>query len=64
MAAGPFTVLDIAKLKLLDGTCDLDTHVFKMALTTSAQALDATFAGTSKKRPLHRVPQAKGRNAQ
>ncbi|WP_312491332.1 hypothetical protein [Brevundimonas sp.] len=47
MAAGAFTVLNIAKLKMLDGTHDLDTHVFKMALTTSAQALDATFAGTS-----------------
>lgn len=47
MAAGSFTVFNIAKLKLLNGIHDLDTHVFKMALTTSSQALDATFAGTS-----------------
>lgn len=47
MAAGNFTVLNIAKKKLLDGTHDLDTHTFKMALTTSTQSLDATFAGTS-----------------
>lgn len=47
MAAGPFTVFNIAKLKLLNGTHDLDTHTFKMALVTSAQAIDATFAGTS-----------------
>lgn len=47
MAAGNFTVLNIAKLKLLNGVHDLDTHVYKMALCTSTQALDATFAGTS-----------------
>lgn len=47
MAAGNFTVFNIAKKKLLDGTHDIDTHTFKMALTTSSQSLDATFAGTS-----------------
>jgi len=47
MPAGNFAVFNIAKKKLADGTFDLDTQTFKMALTTSAQALDATFAGTS-----------------
>lgn len=47
MAAGSWTVFNIAKEKLMDGTFDLDTNTFKMALTTSSQALDATFAGTS-----------------
>lgn len=47
MAAGSFTVFNIAKLKLANGTFDLDTQTFKMALTTSSQALSATFAGTS-----------------
>jgi hypothetical protein len=47
MPAGTFTVLNIAKLKLLNGIHDLDTHVFKMALTTSSQSIDATFAGAS-----------------
>ena len=47
MAAGAFTVFNIAKKKLADGTFDLDSHTFKMILTTSAQSLDATFAGTS-----------------
>ena len=36
MAAGPFTVFNIAKLKLLNGIHDLDTHVYKMALVTSS----------------------------
>ena len=47
MAAGSWTVFNIAKEKLADGTFDLDTNTFKMALTTDAQALAATFAGTS-----------------
>ena len=47
MPAGNFAVFNIAKKKLADGTFDLDTQTFKMALTTSVQALDATFAGTS-----------------
>ena len=47
MAAGSWTFFNIAKKKLADGTHDLDTHTFKMALTTSAQALATTFVGTS-----------------
>lgn len=47
MAAGAWFVFNIAKEKLADGTFDLDTQTFKMALTTSSQALAATFAGTS-----------------
>jgi hypothetical protein len=47
MAAGNWIVFNIAKKKLADGTFDLDNQTFKMALTTSVQALDATFAGTS-----------------
>ena len=47
MAAGAWTVFNIAKLKLANGTFDLDTQTFKMALTTASQALAATFAGTS-----------------
>jgi len=47
MAAGNWIVFNIAKKKLADGTFDLDSQTFKMALTTSVQALDATFAGTS-----------------
>ena len=47
MSAGSFTVFNIAKKKLLDGTHDIDTHTFKMALCANTQSLDATFAGTS-----------------
>ena len=47
MPAGSWTVFNIAKKKLANGTFDLDTQTFKMALTTSSQALSATFVGTS-----------------
>lgn len=47
MPAGSWIVFNRAKLKLANGTFDLDTNTFKMALTTSAQALSATFVGTS-----------------
>lgn len=47
MAAGNWTVFNRAKLKLANGTFDLDTQTFKMALCTDAQALAATFAGSS-----------------
>lgn len=47
MTVGSFTFLNIAKKKLTDGTIDLDTHSFKAALTTSAQAITAAFVGTS-----------------
>ena len=47
MPAGNFIVFNRSKLKLGNGTFDLDTQTFKMALTTSSQALAATFVGTS-----------------
>jgi hypothetical protein len=47
MPAGNWIVFNRAKLKLANGTFDLDTQTFKMALTTSSQALDATFVGGS-----------------
>jgi len=47
MPAGNFAVFNLAKKKLADGTFDLDTSTYKMALTTSAQALAANFVGTS-----------------
>lgn len=47
MAAGTFTVLNKAKKKLTDGTYDLDTHTWKVALCTSAFTPTAAFAGTS-----------------
>ena len=36
MAAGAWTLFHGAKEKLCDGTIDLDTHSFKVALLTSA----------------------------
>lgn len=47
MAAGNFTFFDIGKLKVLNGTVDLDTDTIKAALTTSSQALSASFSGSS-----------------
>ncbi len=47
MAAGPWQVFRRAKIKLLNGTLDLDTGVWKMALTQAAQALTDDFAGAS-----------------
>jgi len=47
MAAGPWVIFNKAKLKLANGVFDLDTNTYKMVLTTSAQALDATFVGAS-----------------
>lgn len=47
MPAGSWTVFNRAKLKLANGSLDLDTNPFRMVLTTSSQALDATFVGTS-----------------
>lgn len=44
MAAGAWQVLNKAKEKLMDGTIDLDTHSFKVALCEAAQALAVTFA--------------------
>ncbi len=36
MAVGDLVIFDEAKLALLDGTHDLDTHAFKVALITNA----------------------------
>lgn len=47
MAVGNFTVFNIAKEKIAKATIDLDSHSFKAVLTTSAQSIAATFAGTS-----------------
>jgi hypothetical protein len=47
MAAGPWQVFRRAKPKEGNGTTDYDTHTFKMALTTDAQALTDDFAGAS-----------------
>lgn len=47
MSAGNFTLLNIAKKKIGDGTFDLDSHAFKLALTTDVQSLTAAFSGTS-----------------
>lgn len=47
MAAGPWQVFNRAKTKLANGTFDLDTQTFKMALTQAAQALTDDFAGSS-----------------
>ena len=47
MPAGNFAVFNIAKKKLSDGTFDLDGNIFRMVLTTSAQAIASTFVGTS-----------------
>jgi len=47
MAAGDVTIFDEAKLALLDGTHDLDTHTFKVAIcdnTTAPTAATATPA--------------------
>ena len=47
MAAGNFTVFNVGKLHLLDGVHVITSHVYKMALCTQTQAIDATFAGVS-----------------
>lgn len=47
MPAGSWIVFNRAKLKLANGSLDLDTNPFRMVLTTSSQALAATFVGTS-----------------
>lgn len=47
MPAGNWIVFNRAKLKLANGSLDLDTNPFRMVLTTSSQALAATFVGTS-----------------
>lgn len=47
MAAGQVIVLDRALRKLADGTFDLDSQSFKVALLGDDQALAASFAGGS-----------------
>lgn len=47
MAAGSFTVLNTAKLKIVNGTIALGSHAFKAALFTSSLSISATFTGTS-----------------
>lgn len=45
MAAGKFTVIDVALEKIGSGTIDLSSGSFVVVLTTSAQPLDAAFSG-------------------
>lgn len=50
MAAGTWTFTNGARTKLLDGTFDLDTDSFKVALATSSSNIGAsstTFAGVT-----------------
>lgn len=47
MPVGNFTLFNIAKKKLTDGTFDLDSHTWKAILCDASQSLDATFAGAS-----------------
>lgn len=50
MAAGAWQFTDAARKKLLDGTFDLDSDTFKMALFTSASNIGAgstTYAGVT-----------------
>lgn len=47
MPVGDLTFFARAKSKIWNGVINIGTHTFKAALTTSAQALTATFAGTS-----------------
>jgi len=46
MAAGPFTILDVAQEKL-GAAINLDTDAFALVLCTNAQAIDETFVGAS-----------------
>lgn len=50
MAAGTWTFTNVGRTKLLDGTFDLDTDTFKMALflsTSNLGAASTTFAGVT-----------------
>ena len=46
-ASGPWTWLNKAIGKPFDGTMDLDSHAFKIALLNATQSIDATFVGAS-----------------
>lgn len=47
MASGSWTIFQKALLKWAQGNIDLDSHSFKMVLTTSSQALSNSFVGSS-----------------
>lgn len=47
MAAGSFTIFNVAKTKLVDGTFDLDSHTWKAVLVTQSWSPAATYTGTS-----------------
>lgn len=44
---GAFDIFDQANLKIADGTIHLNSDTFKIALTTSSQAIAGNFAGSS-----------------
>jgi hypothetical protein len=46
MAAGKWTLFGTAKKKILEGSIDLDTNSFKMALFTSAQFMHSDLGAT------------------
>lgn len=47
MAAGTFTVLDRAKLKMVNGTVNLGSDTFKAALAAASWTPTSAYAGTS-----------------
>ena len=47
MATGPWTILNLAKLKTLENTIVLQSDAFALILCNSSQALSASFTGTS-----------------
>jgi hypothetical protein len=47
MAAGNFTILNAAKLKVTNNTIKLGSDSFSLCLTTSSQVLTPGFTGTS-----------------
>ena len=50
MAAGAWTYTNVGRTKLLDGTFDIDTDTFKMALflsTSNLGAASTTYAGVT-----------------
>lgn len=47
MAASAWRLFNKAKLKMFDGTLDLDTNSWKMALVTNAAIIHAGFVGAS-----------------
>ena len=47
MAAGKFTVLNVALAKMVDGTIKVGVDDLKMCLCTATEALTSAFTGTS-----------------